>query len=103
MAGLSRRAFLTKGSVAAATAGLLASAPATALPGFLAGAGSEADGALVDDGVAAAGGELGGELEGTVVAHVRDLSTGEISIYSGTQETVIRDPGIAARLARAGR
>lgn len=99
MGHLSRRAFLTKGSLAAAAAGLLASAPATALPGLLAGAGSEADAALAEEGTA----ELGGELEGTVVAHVRDLTTGEISIYSGTQETVIRDPGMAARLARAAR
>ena len=99
MGHLSRRSFLTKGSLAAATAGLLASAPATALPGLLAGAGAEADTALAEEGAA----ELGGELEGTVVAHVRDLTTGEISIYSGTQETVIRDPGMAARLARAAR
>ena len=99
MGDLSRRAFLTKGSLAAATAGLLASAPATALPGLLAGAGSEADAALADEGATV----LGGELEGVVVAHVRDLTTGEISIYSGTEETVIRDPGMAARLARGGR
>jgi hypothetical protein len=96
---LSRRAFLTKSSLAAAAAGLLASAPATALPGLLAGAGTEADAAVAEEGAV----ELGGELEGTVVAHVRDLTTGEISIYSGTQETVIRDPGVATRLARAAR
>ena len=99
MGHLSRRAFLTKGSLAAATAGILASAPVTALPGLLAGPAAEADSALADEGAA----ELGGVLEGTVVAHVRDLTSGEISIYSGTQETVIRDPGMAARLARAVR
>jgi hypothetical protein len=96
---LSRRAFLTTGSLAAATAGLLASAPATALPGLLGGAGAETDAALAEEGA----GALGGELEGVVVAHVRDLTTGEISVYSGTEETVIRDPAMAARLARAAR
>ena len=97
MADLSRRKFITRGSLAAATAGLLASAPAATLPSLLSGletGGAAAEGEAVD---------LGGALEGPVVAHIRDLATGEISIFSGTQETIIRDPGIAARLARAAR
>jgi hypothetical protein len=35
------------------------------------------------------------------VAHVRDLSTGEIGIFNGTREVVLKDPQLAARLFRA--
>ena len=36
-----------------------------------------------------------------LVAHVRDLSTGEIGIFNGTREVVFNDPQLAARLFRA--
>jgi hypothetical protein len=35
------------------------------------------------------------------VAHIRDLSTGEIGLFSGTREIILHDPQLAARLARA--
>jgi hypothetical protein len=38
-----------------------------------------------------------------VVAHVRDIRTGEIDIYSGTRQVSVRDRQLAARLARAAR
>jgi hypothetical protein len=34
---------------------------------------------------------------------VRDLATGEISLYSGTQEVVFHDQGLANRLFNASR
>jgi hypothetical protein len=37
------------------------------------------------------------------VAHVRDLSTGEIGIFNGTREVVFKDPQLAARLFHAAR
>ena len=43
------------------------------------------------------------DLSESLIAHVKDLSTGEISLYSGTREFVVRDPGLAARLANAAR
>ena len=36
-----------------------------------------------------------------LVAHVRDLATGEIGLFSGTREITLLDPQLAARLARA--
>ncbi len=42
-------------------------------------------------------------LSEPLVAHVRDLSTGEISVFNGTQEVVVRNPQLANQLARAAR
>jgi hypothetical protein len=36
-----------------------------------------------------------------LVAHIRDLSTGEIGLFSGTREISLFDPQLAARLAQA--
>jgi len=38
-----------------------------------------------------------------LVAHVRDLSTGEIGIFNGTSEFVVRDPALARSILRAAR
>ncbi len=43
----------------------------------------------------------GASLDGPLVAHVKDLSTGEIGVYMGTSEVTFRDPHLAARLYRA--
>jgi hypothetical protein len=40
---------------------------------------------------------------GPVVAHVRDLSTGEVALFNGTREVVVRDPQLANNLVRAAR
>ena len=45
--------------------------------------------------------EVGSSGDGVLVAHVKDLASGRISVFSGTREVVIRDAGMAARLARA--
>ena len=45
----------------------------------------------------------GGDVDGAVMAHVRDVSTGEISVFNGTREVVIKAPAIAARILRAVR
>ena len=44
-----------------------------------------------------------GALTEPLVAHVRDLATGEIGLFAGTREVVVRDPGLATRLFRASR
>jgi len=36
-----------------------------------------------------------------LIAHVRDVATGEVSLMVGTQEIVYRDPELVARLLRA--
>jgi hypothetical protein len=38
-----------------------------------------------------------------LVAHVSDLATGEISVFSGTQEVVFHDQNLAHRLFNASR
>ena len=38
-----------------------------------------------------------------LLAHVKDLSTGEISLFQGEREVVIRDPALARRLFSAAR
>lgn len=42
----------------------------------------------------------GVSLETPLVAHVKDLATGEIGVYFGTNEVTFTDPGLAARLFR---
>ena len=34
--------------------------------------------------------------------HLRDARTGEMDIFTGTTQTRLRDPALAARLVRAG-
>jgi len=95
--GLSRRSFLGQASAGAAVASVAAMAPnlvgeslqsrfgipSTAAAGSLAG-----DGASVD---------------GHIVAHVRDVASGEILVMVGTREIVYRDRKLAQSLARAAR
>jgi hypothetical protein len=98
MKAFERRLFLTRGSMAVAAAGVV-----TAVPGFARGLvaieeeAPEAQAPLTD----AAGEAL--SLDEPLVAHVRDLATGEIGLFSGTQEFVFHDPGLAARLFQASR
>jgi hypothetical protein len=97
MAEMSRRGFLGKGSLSVAAAGLLATAPAGALSALM-GAGQEAP--ALEDGATDLT-DLGSGVDGAVVAHIRDLGSGEISVFAGEREVVVRDPVVAARLLRA--
>lgn len=96
MSGLSRRTFLTRGSVAVAVGGAV-----TAIPGLgsiLQTAPAEApeiNGALTDAEAGAA------DLNGPIVAHISNLQTGEISVFQGETQVVYRDPSLVARLTRA--
>jgi hypothetical protein len=95
MKAFERRVFLTRGSMAVAAAGMVA-----ASPGFVNGlVATEAEAPAVESTIE---GELPTMAE-PIVAHVRDLATGEIGIFSGTQEVVFHDPGLAARLFHASR
>jgi hypothetical protein len=42
-------------------------------------------------------------LSEPLVAHVKDLGTGEISLFQGEQEVIFRDPALARRLFSAVR
>jgi hypothetical protein len=97
-ADLSRRTVL-RGAAGAGVAGLAVGALASAAvaPAWAATAGRRpdakhatgADGA--DRSVAAR----------DVVVHLRDARSGEMDIFSGTSQTRLRDPELAARLVRA--
>ena len=87
MAKLTRRGFFRQTSVTAATVGALASVPGLTM--FL---DSPEDPAT----------EISpGAIAGPLVAHIRDVTTGEISLLVGTRELVIRDSDIVARLLKA--
>jgi hypothetical protein len=86
---VSRRAFISRGSVALALAGAMA-----ALPGL--GAILKPPRSALTDGAIQAVGQ-------PLVAHVRNAATGEISFMVGTQKIVIRDTDLAARLFQAAR
>jgi hypothetical protein len=91
MQPIERRVFLTRGSVVVAAAGVAAAVPGLA-PGLLEPAG-------------AAEAEPASEvtLDEPLVVHVRDLATGEIGLFSGTQEIVVHDRRLATLLVQATR
>lgn len=99
MSEFTRRAFLKTSSAAMVAAGALAAAPGLpAAVGALENTGP-ADTAAADGAAA----DAGASLEAPLVAHVRDLATGEIGLFSGTREVTVLDPALAARLVRATR
>jgi hypothetical protein len=94
----SRRTFIQRGTLTAAAVGVVGSVPG--LSGLLAGGASEAPAAEADATEFEAG---GGTLTEPLVAHVKDLSTGEISLFQGERQVLIRDPALASRLFSAVR
>jgi hypothetical protein len=102
MSEVSRRSFLKGGSAAIVTAGAI-----SAVPGFPALVGALETQAPADAGAADAavtdGEGAGATMSEPLVAHVRDLATGEIGLFSGARETTVLDPQLAARLVRAAR
>jgi len=86
---LTRRGFLARGSAGLAFMGVVASIPlvssALKLP------------------QATLRGPRKGATSGPLVAHVRDVSSGEIAFLVGSDRVVVRDPELAARLQSAAR
>jgi hypothetical protein len=97
-AGVSRRTFLRGTTLTAAAVGIAASVPN--LSGLLA-SGSAATPAI-DESLVEADGEAAG-LSEPLVAHIKDVATGEISLFHGEQEVVVHDPALARRLATSAR
>jgi hypothetical protein len=95
---LSRRSFLRSGSAAVVAVGALSALPG--LPTLIGVAETQgpADAGAADAAVSEAESV---PLSEPLVAHIRDLSTGEIGLFSGTREISLFDPQLAARLARA--
>ena len=87
MAKLTRRGFIRKTSVGAATLGALVAVPRLA----------EVEAAPQPH---AAGGPRAGQHE-PLLAHVRNRASGEIALLVGTREVVIHDRELVMRLVKA--
>jgi hypothetical protein len=96
MKPLSRRMFLQRGSVAVALAGAASSLPVLSQVG---------DGGQAATAGTAGTAELpdGANLAEPLIAHVRDLGRGEISLFVGEREVIVRDPNLATRIFHASR
>lgn len=104
-AGFSRRVFLVRGSLAAGAAAVVGSIPNVGslltsaesdAPAAEGGAASAASAASA----ATAGAELSSSASEPIIAHVVDAGTGEINLYQGTAQVVVRNPGLAQAVAR---
>jgi hypothetical protein len=84
---------LKRGSLTVAVASV-----AAAMPVALVEAGDAGDGAVS---AVPAGLSEGSAVTQPLVAHVRDLSTGQISLFLGTREITVQDPHLAAHLFNA--
>jgi len=94
MTGLSRRMFLKRGSLAVAAAGAVSSIPGLTM--------MVSSAETTDPEAGSAGGEAGALTE-TLVAHVKDLGSGEISLYMGEREIIYHDVKLAALIHQAAR
>lgn len=93
MSGYSRRSFLTKASLGA-VAGFAATS-GVALPGLLRAAteAPEAEAAIPDL----------SPIGEDIVALIRNASTGEVAVMSGSREVIYHDPQLVGRLLDAAR
>jgi hypothetical protein len=94
MPALTRRRFLKRGSLALAVAGVVSAIPGLPMLVSATEADAPAAGSAADE---------AGVLNQTLVAHVKDLQSGEISLFMGEREVSYRDPKLAALLHRAAR
>jgi hypothetical protein len=88
---VSRRSLL-QGAAAAGAAGLAVTALGAGVS--QAASASTRPAAPATDGAANA-------PAGPIVVHVRDAKSGDIEVFSGTNQTSLRDKDLAARIARA--
>jgi len=94
MSGLSRRVLLTRGSLTMVAAGVASAMPA--LPAMVTASEAEAPDAQAT--VAETD-----SLAAPLIAQVKNLQTGEVSLFSGEREIAIIDRALAARLFNAAR
>jgi hypothetical protein len=101
MSEFSRRMFLKGGTAAVVAAGAV-----SALPSFPALVGVADTQGPADVGAVEAAAEDAGPIDSTggpIVAHIRDLASGEIGLFRGTDEITVHDPQLAASILRAMR
>ena len=89
MTNLTRRSFLKQTSVSTATLGLLPCLPALA---------------AVPDSPRATTPELAAPpFSGPIIAHVSDVTLGEVTLLVGAREIIFRNPQLVAQLLKAAR
>jgi len=93
MGQLSRRSFIKGATAAVATGGAAAALPMTAA--------SAATTPIEKRAQRAMNLAEGASVHDPIVAHVRDVHTGEVSIYFGKQEVKVKDRHVAALLYAA--
>ncbi len=97
MEPINRRAFITRSGAVAAAAGA-----AVLIPGQIGGAVSRvSNGAAATNLPTAAVATSSKEPAAPIIAHLRNAATGEISVFSGSEEFIVHDPALAARLVTA--
>ena len=89
----SRRQFLKRSSAVAAAAGVAAAVPAGAAKALTGTGSTEKDQPLPED----------ASVDVPVVAHVRDVRKGLVSLYTGEREITIKNRRLAAALYHATR
>jgi len=89
----SRRQFLKRSSAVAAAAGVAATVPATAAKALTQSGTDSPERPLPDD----------ASVDVPVVAHVRDVRKGLVSLYTGEREITIKNRRLAAALYHASR
>jgi hypothetical protein len=87
----SRRQFLKRGSAVAAAAGVAAAVPAGAAKALTTHSTSTPDKPLPND----------SSVDVPVVAHVRDVRKGLVTLYTGEREITIKNRRLAAALYHA--
>ena len=93
MEPINRRRFLVQGGAAVAAAGVVSAVP---LSGASALAKARGD-------VRHADVPADATLDEPVVAHLRNLHTGEVSLFTGYREVIVKDKHLAALLFHATR
>lgn len=93
MGKISRRVFVGRGAAGAMALAIMGSAPAGTIL-------AEGDASTLEGEDLALSPEA---ISTGIVAHIRDISAGELSIMSGAREVIVRDPQLVARLIRAAR
>jgi len=89
----SRRQFLKRGSAVAAAAGVAAAVPVGAAKALASQGSRETEPRLPED----------DSVDVPVVAHVRDVRKGLVSLYTGEREITIKNRRLAAALYHATR
>ena len=93
MGDVSRRSFLTKGTVSAAGAFAVIHAGPAALASIASSAGAAELPESEQEALKA--------LEGPLLVHVRDASTGEVEVMVGERSIVIEDKALVGKLLKA--